>query len=101
MTDFVWIYEMRPHICMKLTTSTVLSHTNELPRNIASMPTKSQKKNELGMPVEAGEASSTGVLELRKRLKGFETEEGRMLGLGFQCVPACPACAAFILLCMT
>jgi hypothetical protein len=58
-------------------------------------------KNELGMPVEAGEASSTGVLELRKRLKGFETEEGRMLGLGFQCVPACPACAAFILLCMT
>jgi hypothetical protein len=44
MTDFVWIYEMRPHICMKLTTSTVLSHTNELPRNIASMPTKSQKK---------------------------------------------------------
>jgi hypothetical protein len=53
------------------------------------------------MPVEAGEASSTGVLELRKRLKGFETEEGRMLGLGFQCVPACPACAAFILLCMT
>ena len=47
------------------------------------------------MPVEAGEVASPGVMELRKRLSGFETEEGRLRGLGFQCVPACPACAAF------
>jgi len=43
------------------------------------------------MPVEAGDttskaALSAGVLELRKRLVGFETEHGRLNGLSYQCV---------------
>jgi hypothetical protein len=39
------------------------------------------------MPVEAGEAVSPAVDVLRSRLSGFETEEGRLRGLGFRCAP--------------
>jgi hypothetical protein len=84
-----------PHL-YEATTSKVLSPTNEFEVYFLNAHEISIKnKKELDMPLEAGEAASPGVLELRKRLSGFETEEGRLHGLGFQCVPTWPACAAF------
>lgn len=67
------------------------SGTNELNQNVSRCVVNVNcrllfQHGALLMPVEAGDTTSQAVLELRKRLGGFETEHGRLNGLSYQCV---------------